>query len=176
MKLLRLRITDRRFRSLIARFLQAGVLESTGDLVTGKIGAPQGSIMSPVLANVYLHYALDEWFLKNETTSFIGRVGVGASQQVGGDDSDVKPELLGELDFEHKLTDRHTIGAFSGIYPDVSNFGEFRYIGSAYWDMALSETLPLKVRLGFEDRYRTDPDPGDKSNDLDYYASLIYDF
>lgn len=115
-------------------------------------------------------------FIKNDRTSFIGRVGAGASQEVGGDDSDVRPELLGELDFEHKLTDRHTVGAFSGVYPDMSNLGEFRYIGRAYWDMAISETLPLKFRIGFEDRYQSDPDDGDKKNDLDYYASLIYDF
>jgi RNA-directed DNA polymerase len=65
MKLLRLRITDRRFRSLIARFLQAGILGEAGDLAQSDSGTPQGAIMSPVLANVYLHYALDEWFLKN---------------------------------------------------------------------------------------------------------------
>lgn len=64
-KLLRLRITDRRFKSLIARFLQAGVLEEQGTIRESDTGTAQGSIMSPILANVYLHYCLDEWFLKN---------------------------------------------------------------------------------------------------------------
>jgi len=65
MKLLKLRITDRRFRNLIARFLKAGILEETGDITSSDTGTPQGSIMSPVLANVFLHYALDTWFLEN---------------------------------------------------------------------------------------------------------------
>lgn len=65
MKLLRIRISDRRFRGLIARFLKAGILQQTGDLSALDSGTAQGSIMSPVLANVYLHYCLDEWFIKN---------------------------------------------------------------------------------------------------------------
>lgn len=65
MKLLRIRITDRRFRGLIARFLQSEILEQTGDFTSSDKGTAQGSIISPVLANVYLHYCLDEWFLKN---------------------------------------------------------------------------------------------------------------
>jgi len=64
-RLLGVRITDRRFLGLIARFLKAGVLEQQGDLKFGESGTPQGSVMSPVLANAFLHYALDEWFLKN---------------------------------------------------------------------------------------------------------------
>ena len=64
-KLLQLRITDRRILSLVSRFLTAGVLEASGDLQIADAGTPQGSIMSPVLANVFLHHVLDEWFLKN---------------------------------------------------------------------------------------------------------------
>jgi RNA-directed DNA polymerase len=64
-RLLRLRITDRRIHSLIARFLKAGVLDQCGNLKISETGTPQGSIMSPVLANVFLHYVLDDWFLRN---------------------------------------------------------------------------------------------------------------
>jgi RNA-directed DNA polymerase len=65
MKLVGARIKDPRIHGLIARFLKAGALEQTGSLSIRETGTPQGSIMSPVLANVFLHYALDEWFLKN---------------------------------------------------------------------------------------------------------------
>lgn len=64
MRLVGLSITDRRIHSLIARFLKAGVLEQDGNLKLSETGTPQGSIMSPVLANVFLHYVLDTWFLK----------------------------------------------------------------------------------------------------------------
>jgi RNA-directed DNA polymerase len=66
-KTLQKRISDRRFLSLIARFLTAGILETKESISQNPDkGAPQGSIMSPVLANIYLHQVLDEWFL-NET-------------------------------------------------------------------------------------------------------------
>lgn len=64
-KLLQKRITDPRIQSLVSRFLTSGILEEEGKLVQPDSGTPQGGIMSPVLANVFLHYALDEWFLKN---------------------------------------------------------------------------------------------------------------
>ncbi len=64
-KLLEKRIADRRVLSLISRFLTAGILEQDGNLKISETGTPQGSIMSPVLANVFLHYALDSWFLEN---------------------------------------------------------------------------------------------------------------
>jgi len=64
LKMLRKRISDRRMISLIARLLQVGIMEKTGDIKQNEVGTPQGAIVSPVLANVYLHFALDEWFMK----------------------------------------------------------------------------------------------------------------
>jgi len=63
-RLLRVRITDRRFRRLMMRFLKAGIMDHLGTLYENETGTPQGSIMSPVLANIYLHYALDSWFIE----------------------------------------------------------------------------------------------------------------
>ncbi len=55
------RIGDRRVLRLLTKWLNAGVMEEGTRSDTGK-GTPQGSIASPVLANVYLHYVLDQWF------------------------------------------------------------------------------------------------------------------
>ena len=55
------RIGDRRLLRLLTKWLNAGVMEEGTRSDTGK-GTPQGSIVSPVLANVYLHYVLDLWF------------------------------------------------------------------------------------------------------------------
>lgn len=65
MRLVKRRITDPRMHGLMARFLKAGVLDQEGNLRISDVGTPQGSIMSPVLANVFLHYALDKWFVEN---------------------------------------------------------------------------------------------------------------
>jgi hypothetical protein len=47
---------------LIRKWLKAGILETDGEVLHPETGTPQGGIVSPVLANVYLHYALDLWF------------------------------------------------------------------------------------------------------------------
>jgi group II intron reverse transcriptase/maturase len=60
-ELLGTRIKDPRMLWLIGRFLKAGVMIEGLRYDTDE-GVPQGSSLSPLLANVYLHYVLDEWF------------------------------------------------------------------------------------------------------------------
>ena len=62
--MLRLRIDDRAFLHLIRKWLKAGILDTDGQGVHPETGTPQGGTVSPVLANVSLHYALDIWFEK----------------------------------------------------------------------------------------------------------------
>lgn len=57
------RIKDPNLLWLIRRFLKAGVMEE-GERKETDVGTPQGGIISPVLANIYLHYVLDLWFAK----------------------------------------------------------------------------------------------------------------
>jgi RNA-directed DNA polymerase len=56
------RINDRAFLNLICKWLKAGVLEPDGMVIHPDTGTPQGGIISPILANIYLHMVLDEWF------------------------------------------------------------------------------------------------------------------
>ena len=61
MKFLEHRIGDSRILRLISRMLKGGIMEDGLVRASGK-GTPQGSILSPLLSNIYLHYVLDLWF------------------------------------------------------------------------------------------------------------------
>src|SRR3970282_68932 len=63
MKFLENRIGDRRILRMVKRFLKAGVSED-GSITVSDDGTPQGGVISPLLANIYLHYALDLWLEK----------------------------------------------------------------------------------------------------------------
>ena len=60
-EMLKQRISDPVFLGLIWRFLRAGIMEGSIKKPSDE-GAPQGGIISPVLANIYLHSVLDRWF------------------------------------------------------------------------------------------------------------------
>jgi RNA-directed DNA polymerase len=61
MEFVRRRIKDRNILRLVSKWLRAGVIDG-GRLLVSKLGTPQGSVISPLLANIYLHYVLDEWW------------------------------------------------------------------------------------------------------------------
>jgi RNA-directed DNA polymerase len=60
LRFLKHRIGDKRILRLIHKWLKAGVLEE-GVVTESEVGSPQGATMSPLLANVYLHYVFDLW-------------------------------------------------------------------------------------------------------------------
>ena len=60
LKFLEHRIADQRLLRLIRKWLKAGVIEN-GCRVAATKGTPQGAVISPLLANIYLHYAQDQW-------------------------------------------------------------------------------------------------------------------
>lgn len=71
-ELLRLRVRDGVLLRLIDKWLKAGVLEH-GSLTFPEAGSPQGGVISPILANIYLHYVLDVWFGREVQPRLKGR-------------------------------------------------------------------------------------------------------
>ncbi|MFS0639168.1 group II intron reverse transcriptase/maturase [Mesobacillus foraminis] len=72
MEFLKLRITDPNLLRIISRFLKGGYMEEGKNYKTDT-GTPQGGVISPILANVYLHYVLDLWFEKVVRKQFKGQ-------------------------------------------------------------------------------------------------------
>lgn len=66
------RVRDGVLRRLIDKWLKAGVMEE-GTIRYPESGSPQGGVISPLLANIYLHYVLDEWFQQQVQPGLRGR-------------------------------------------------------------------------------------------------------
>jgi len=72
-ELMEVRIADQRIIRLIRKWLKAGVSED-GQWSETKIGTPQGAVISPLLANIYLHYVLDQWVMQWRRKNAFGDV------------------------------------------------------------------------------------------------------
>jgi RNA-directed DNA polymerase len=62
LKMIAERVDDKVFLGLIDSWLKAGILEEDSTIYQPHTGTPQGGVISPILANIYLHYVLDHWF------------------------------------------------------------------------------------------------------------------
>ena len=71
-KFLQLRVRDGVLKRLIGKWLKAGVMES-GSVSYPEAGSPQGGVISPLLANVFLHCVLDTWFRQEVQPRLRGR-------------------------------------------------------------------------------------------------------
>ena len=72
MKFVKQRVNDGGIIRLLGRWLNAGVMENGGVSYSDK-GTPQGGVISPLLANIFLHNVLDEWFVKDVRPRMKGR-------------------------------------------------------------------------------------------------------
>ena len=115
------RIADKRVIRLIIKWLNAGVMED-GEWRDNLRGTPQGSVISPILANVYLHYVLDLWFQKK-----------WRAHEAKGDTLIVRYADDFVVGFQHRQDAEHFLNALKGrlgdfaleLHPDKTRLIEF---------------------------------------------------
>jgi RNA-directed DNA polymerase len=157
------RINDRAFIGLIRKWLKAGILEPDGYVKHPVTGTPQGGIVSPILANLYLHTVLDEWYQNGVKPRLKGRAvmcryaddWVCAFQYK--DDAerffDVLPKRLGRFNLQVEPT-KTEILRFSRFLPGRRSGSSFTFLGfEFFWfkdrngkSRVIRRTAPKKIQ------------------------------
>ncbi len=114
-------------------------------------------------------------FIKSDRTTLLGRVGIGAMREFGGEDNRIHPELDVGVDWQHKFTEFQKLTFSFDYYADLIDIGAYRFIGKAAYEIVVDPDSGMTLKLGVEDRYDSTPD-GAKRNDLDYFAVLMFKF
>lgn len=149
LEILSLRISDKVFLRYTARMLKAGILVE-GTRQEAEMGTPQGSIVSPILANIFLHHVLDEWFVKTIRPEMGGEMVRYADDMVAAFASEKK---AGE--FVKGLEDRLAIFGLSlnldktktiGFCRENDQRGTFDFLGFTFFWGQWGRKLTLKVR------------------------------
>ena len=112
-------------------------------------------------------------FVRNPATTLIGRFGPGFSHEIGGPDDSIVPEAVLGMEFEHKFTERQKLILSSTVYPDISDFGEYRANSKAAWEMLVDPVWGVSLQLSILNRYDSTPN-GAEPNDIDYSMLLIW--
>jgi RNA-directed DNA polymerase len=123
--ILQKRMNDGALLSLIGKWLHVGVLEE-GQVVNQELGTPQGAPISPVLANIFLHYVLDEWF----QTQVRPRMGGNCFLARYADDFVMGFSLRGDGERVFKVLPKRFERYGLSIHPDKSRMMQF---SRPYW-------------------------------------------
>lgn len=113
--------------------------------------------------------------IRGDKTLWNVYAGLGAAQELGGSDEDVKfIGLLGTF-VEHKFNDRVTISARGEYEPVLEDFDDYILRGNAALNVSLNDSGSLKLSLGVADEYQSEPGNAEH-NDFYYYATIVYSF
>ncbi len=118
-------------------------------------------------------YAGVGYIVRNDdTTLFKLRAGAGAVREIGGPQDRWVPELIFGYDYRHKFSERTAIVSNLDFYPRVDDFGQFRVRGNVAFETILDPATGTNFKIGAQSRYDSDPGPGVRRHDLNYFATL----
>jgi len=108
-----------------------------------------------------------------DTANFnlIGRFGAGASREFGGVDDEWKAEALFGLDYEYLISDKQRFTMKVDYFPEWEDFGQYRVVSDAGWEIDLDKPKNMSLRFTVNDRYDSTPNGVDPN--LVNYAVLL---
>ena len=96
-------------------------------------------------------------FIHEPTRDLIGRVGGGASREIGGPDDRWVPESLIGVEGSRRLFTTQKVYAKLDYYPEFEQLGEYRLVADAGWEIELVQPSNLSLKLSATDRYDSTP-------------------
>lgn len=114
------------------------------------------------------------WF-KDDSGFLKTRAGVGGSYPIGGPDEKFTPEALLGVDYERKLFDRTKFVFGAVVFPDLSDFFEYRATVTGAIEVLVSPEYKVGLKTGFVDNYISQPQ-GRRANDLSYFVAVTWKF
>lgn len=114
-------------------------------------------------------------FLKMPPIDLLLKLGAGGTYEIGPP-SQTLPEGYGEVQFAWKISELQRIEFSANVAPDWSNFGEFRIISRAEWQLKIDPSLDLALTMGVRWQYQSEVPAGDTNSDLRVYGGLQLGF
>jgi putative salt-induced outer membrane protein YdiY len=100
-------------------------------------------------------------FVHDPELGLIGRVGAGTSREFGGPDDRWVPESLFGFEYSQQLTPTQKFYTKLDYFPEWDEFGEFRLVADAGWEIELVQPSNLSLKISANDRYDSTPNGAD---------------
>ena len=105
------------------------------------------------------------------------RSGVGANYEFGSDyDDTLEPEAKIGADLTWQVTEGQALSAATMLYPSLGDLGEFRWVSSIDYTIAVDVQRGLSLKFGAENEYESETEGDFEHNDLKFYGALLMDF
>lgn len=140
---LEIKISDYRFLGLIKTLVKAPTVQN-GIVTKNELGSPQGSILSPILANIFLHHVVDEWFAEISKTHF-----KGAAKEIRyADDMVFVFHEAADAERFYRVLPKRLLKYGIEMHSDKSQMLPSG-MWAAYWANKRGERIPVYKFLGF---------------------------
>lgn len=115
-------------------------------------------------------------FVEDKDYTLVGRVGAGGNYEAGAV-NEFTPELYLGLEGKWTINDNSSFGYYTTFFPSLDPpFSEFRNISGLVYKVSIDAGRGLSLKMGGENEYNSQVEPGTENNDVKYYAALVYDF
>lgn len=115
-------------------------------------------------------------FVDTKSWNLRGRLGLGATRTFGGDDDRWTPEGSAGLELGWTINERQSFAAYTTIFPDFSDPGEYRNLAGAAWELSLSDARALNFKIAVENEYETKVEDDTRRNNLRYWGGIVFGF